>query len=361
MFRDRISYGSTDKNHGIELLRIVTMLFICILHVCNRGGVVSNISGTASPDKYRIAWFLEAVTICSVDVFGMTAGFVGYKKDIKIKRTAELWLELVFYTLTCTLLILIFAPDRMPENAWFKAAMPIMNGEYWYMTAYFGMILLSPILNAAVRNMSIRLLGAVIASALVFYSVIPTAADVSVFGLASGYSTLWLCVMYVTGGLIARIKKPRPAAALSAFALFVITSWLMKINGASGVLKYTSPATVAAAAALLTAFSQTDIKSEKLRAVIGFVSPSAIGVFLIHVHTFFWDILLKDAAVPFTDENAFVMGLLIIAAAVCIFTVCFAVDLLRRLIFRLLRIRPALCRLEELISEKLAPETDSAN
>ncbi len=355
----RAIYDIPGRNYGIELLRIVAMIFICVLHVCTRGGVTSHLSASADPDKYRLAWFFEAVTFCCVDIFGMIAGFVGYKKGLRLRRPLELWLELVFYTVLCTLVIYLSAPDKMVENAWFKSVMPVMNGEYWYMTAFFGVLILSPFLNAAVQKMDLKILGISLSLVMLFFSVLPTVMDASVFGLSSGYSTLWLCIMYVSGGFIARIKKPKPIFSAAAFVFFSVICWLLKINGLSSVLKYTSPVVVAAAASILMTFCEIDIKSSKARAVIGFISPSMIGIFILHVHTLIWDLLLKDAAVPFTEDSVFLMGAKILGVAAAIFIGCFAVDLVRRGLFYLLRVNPLLQRLERSVTEIFEKKTVS--
>ncbi len=342
----RAKYDIPGRNYGIELLRIVTMLFICILHICTRGGVASRVSATASPDNFRMVYFLEALTICCVDVFGMTAGFVSFKKGLRLRRPLELWLELVFYTVSCTAVMAIFMPDKMPENAWFKAFMPVMNGEYWYMTAFFGLLIISPLLNVAIQKTDLKTLGVILASIMLFYSVIPTFMDVSVFGLSGGYSVLWLSVMYVSGGFIARIKKPRPVFTAAAFVLLVLVAWLLRLKDVPGILKYTSPLIASAAAALLMTFCGIDPKSHKARAVIGFISPSMIGIFIIHVHYLIWDLYLKNAAVSFAEDNVFLMAAKIIGSALFIFVSCFLIDLVRRGIFYLLRVSPLLSKLE---------------
>lgn len=347
----RAIYDIPGRNYGIELLRIVAMLFICILHVCNTGGITSHVSASSSPDKYRTAWFFEALTYCAVNIFGMISGYVGYNKKPSVKRPLEIWLELVFYTLLCTLLISVFTPELLQENAWFKSAFPVLNGEYWYMTAFFGMIILSPLLNIAVQKADLKTLGATVGAIFVMFSVLPTAMKVSPFGLGSGYSALWLCVMYVFGGFIARIKKPHPLISLSGFVFSVVMTWLLDINGVSGVLKYTSPTVILSAASLLCTMCRLEIKKPAIRKLIGFIAPSTLGIYIIHVHTFFWDNFLKDAAVPFTKENAFIMGLLILAGAAGIFTFCFAVDLIRRGLFYLLRVKPLLQKLEQSVAE----------
>lgn len=353
MTENQKTAGRPERNYGIDLLRLVTMMFICILHVCNKGGLTSHISQEIQPDHYRVVWFLEALTFGSVDIFSMISGYVGHDKKFKLSRPLYIWLELVFYTLIGTFLMTKLCPELLGENPWLRAAMPVMKTEYWYMTAYFGMVILSPFLNAALQKMSTRALGLTLLGVFAFYSLLPAVMDVSVFGLSSGYSVIWLCVMYLAGGFLARIKNPpHPLASFSAFLAFTLVTWLLRIKGASQFLKYTSPTVVAAAAALTLAFAGMKIRTRAAKAVIGFAAPSALGIFIIHVHNIIWEFKLKDAAVPFVSDGAWLMTLKALGMAAAIFFFCFAVDVVRRGIFRILFVKKLLAKLDA-AAEKL--------
>ena len=349
-----------ERNYGIDLLRLVTMLFICILHVCNKGGIVSHLSQEVQPHHFRIAWFLEALTFGSVDIFSMISGYVGHKKRFKLSRPLYIWLELVFYMLVGAFLMTFLCPELMRENAWFRAVTPVLHSEYWYMTAYFGMVLLCPVLNAAAQNMSARSLGLTLLGIFVFCSVLSTVMDVSVFGLSSGYSTLWLCMMYLAGAFLEKIRKPCPLISFAAFLLFTAVTWLFMINGVNRIMSYTSPTVILAAASLTLTFAKLKIPGKAAKAVIGFAAPSALGIFIIHVHDVIWEFKLKDAAVPFVSDNASLMCAKILLTALIIFLGCFAVDVLRRGIFRLLHIKPLLGKLDSAADSLLNKMTDKA-
>ena len=351
--------ASPERNYGIDLLKIVAMMFICILHVCNFGGL--NMSAKAYPDNYRLVMFFKALTYGALDMYAIISGFVGYKKKFKLSRPALIWLELVFYTLTCTLLITIFTPDILPENAWFKSVMPVMNREYWYMTAYFGMVVLMPFLNAGIQKASMKTLSLVLSGVLVFYCILPTYMDVSVFNLGSGYSTIWLCVLYVAGGYLARLKKkPHPVITSAAFVITVLLTWFAKLNDVPGTFSYTSPTVVLAAVSLVLTFSQIRIKHKIPQKIIGFVVPSTLGIFIIHVHTFVWENYVKDCAKQYATGNVFLLALMIVAIAALIFVVCGAVDTARRGLFWLIRIKPLLQRADKLLEKLFAGKKETA-
>ena len=341
-----------ERSSGIDLLKIVAMMFICILHVCNFGGITSKITLETYPDNYRMVVFLKCLTYCAVDVYAMISGYLGYNKKFKLSRPVMIWLELVFYTLACTLLITIFTPDILPDNAWFKSALPVMNGEYWYMTAYFGMVVLMPLLNVIIQKTSLKTMSFVLLGVFVFYCTVPVIMDVSVFNLGSGYSTIWLCIMYLTGGYFARIKKPHPLITSGVFAASVLLTWILELHGIGQIRKYTSPTMVLAAAALVLLFSNIKINVKWIKNALSFVAQSTLGIYIIHVHLFFWENFLKNCAERYAQENVFFLTLMIFLLAAAIFLVCLAVDALRRGLFWLLHLKPLLQKVDKLL-EKL--------
>ncbi len=341
----------TDRNSGIDLLKIVAMMFICILHVCNFGGITQHISLQTYPDNHRMVIFLKCLTYCAVDIYAMISGYLGYNKKFKLSRPVMIWLELVFYTLTCTLLITLFSPDILPENAWFKSALPVMNGEYWYMTAYFGMVVLMPFLNVIIQKTSLKTMSFVLLGVFVFYCTVPAVMNVSVFNLGSGYSTIWLCIMYITGGYFARIRKPHPLITSAVFAASVILTWIIELNGYGDIRKYTSPTMVLAAASLLLTFSCIKINVKWIKNAVSFVAQSTLGIYIIHVHLFFWENFLKNCAEKYAKENVFFLLLMIILLASAIFLVCLAVDALRRGLFWLLHFKPLLQKVDKLLEK----------
>ena len=50
-----------ERNMGVELFRIVSMILVVMLHVLGHGGVYART--TLLSDNYKVAWFLEAFQI----------------------------------------------------------------------------------------------------------------------------------------------------------------------------------------------------------------------------------------------------------------------------------------------------------
>ena len=55
----------TDRNYGIDSLRIISMIMITMLHIIGHGGILD--SEKAFSAKYEIIWFIELLAYCSVN------------------------------------------------------------------------------------------------------------------------------------------------------------------------------------------------------------------------------------------------------------------------------------------------------
>lgn len=74
----------TDRNYGIDLLRIVSMAMIVVLHVLGHGKLLESVE--AGSPKYYVLWFMETMAYCSVNCYGLVSGYVGYGKRFKLSN-----------------------------------------------------------------------------------------------------------------------------------------------------------------------------------------------------------------------------------------------------------------------------------
>ena len=160
-------------------------------------------------------------------------------------------------------------------------------------------------------------------------------------------------VMYLVGGYFSKypviIKKPYKCivvffslALLNFIYKYLVELLTTKFFGVPShgdlFMSYTSPVAVGEAVCLLLYFSSLKVNNKKLVKVVGFVTPAIFSVYIIHVHPIvFWNIL-KDAFTWLTQYNVFVSFAVIIATALAIFIGCIALDYIRIVIFKLLKI-----------------------
>ncbi len=353
----------TKRNYGIDFLRMVSMFMVVMLHVLGQGGILDNATGI----NFRIAWLFEIASYCAVNSFALISGYVMWRSKTAVSKISELWMQVFFYGALITGIAFTLVPEAIGMNALTNVMFPFTRKNYWYISSYFGMYLLVPLLNSAIQNISKKTFEISLISVFIFFSIIPTVLQKNPYSLASGYSTIWLCLMYLTGAYFNKYGIAEKAKKTTGWILFsasVLVTWLSKfaIRYAAAripaikeydkhLINYTSPTIVLAGIGIFIACSKINFRkpAEKL---ISICSPAALGVYLIHVQHFVWTYLIKDFSADFARKPALIMVGLIFLSAIIIYIVCTAIDLLRIQLFRLLRIKK-LCNKIEAVTVKI--------
>ncbi len=352
----------SKRNFGIDLLRIVSMLMIVVLHMLGHGGALYE--PVQLSKRYIFFWFLEIACYSAVDCYALISGYVGCKSKFKYSNIGYIWLQTVFYSVTVAGVFLLLSKTDMQH---FKDSFtPVLNNGYWYFTAYFCMFFFIPAFNAVIDNLSDKQLKVLGLTMIGLFSVMPVIAERELFGTGSGYSALWLGILYVLGGIIRKtgfLQNVKTVYLFIAYFAFTVIVWLEKIliekhntvvpaEEAVRVpaLNYTTPLVLATAVVLLIGFSKLRVKKISAK-IIAFFAPLTFGVYLIHDNNLFREIVVKNSFVGIDSfvEQIFRIGI----AVVVIFLGCSLVDWVRSKLFELLRIRKMLAQLEEKIAGQL--------
>ncbi len=351
------------RNYGLDFLRMLSMFMVVMLHVLGQGGILGNAQGY----NYWIAYFFEIASYCAVNAFALISGYVMWKSKTSVSKIAQLWMQVFFYGALISGIFFIIKPETISFNILLNILFPFTRKNYWYISSYFGMYLLVPLLNAAIKNTSKKTMGISLFSCFVFFSIIPSFLQKNPYSLSSGYSTIWLSLMYLTGAFINKYRieeKTKKSTGWLLFAGSVFATWLSKIAIRYATLEifgsvrydntfvnYTSPTIVLAAIGIFIACSKTTF-SKFPQKLISICSPAALGVYLIHVQGFVWKHVIQGFSADFANKSTIVMVGLIFLSAIIIYTACTIIDLLRIQLFRLLRIKK-LCLWIETFAKKV--------
>lgn len=353
------------RNHGIDFLRILSMFMVVILHVCGRGGILA----AAEPNslKYWVAWLLEISCLCAVNSFALISGYVMYHSKPRASKALSLWLQTLFYTVLALLLFLIFKPEAIDMRSIVSAVFPVTRNHYWYITAYFGVLVLSPLLNVIIIHTEKRVFGAVLLVGFFVFSILPHFLLADPYILSGGFSMVWLALLYLVGGYISKHNisdKVKTNHAWLVVGLMILLTLLSKFvlesipkhilptkDLGNTFIDYTSPTIILIAAGLLIIYSKQNF-SNRITKLIGILAPASLGVYLIHVNRLVFDHLFTDAFAHFVNYNLIVMVLLILVSAVVIYAICTAIELIRIRLFKAIRI-DKLCTAAETRLENL--------
>lgn len=223
-----------QRNYGIDLLRIISMIMIVTLHVLGHGGVLKRVE--AFTIRGEIVWGLEIFCYAAVNIYALISGYVGYKSKQKYANIFILWLETVLYNLLFLTIGFVFAWER-PANIWkvFKCFFPILNVNYWYFSAYFCLFFFMPILQFVLKKAPRNLLKITILSLLFFLSVVPMIESIPAYYTYGGYSFFWLSLLYLIGGYIAEYN---PFEKISIAMSWLIYLFCVLLTMASRFLIY---------------------------------------------------------------------------------------------------------------------------
>ena len=337
---------------GIDLLRIVSMSMIAVLHTLCHGGILMNLAeGTFT---YHTMWLLEYAAFCAVNCFALISGFVGYDTRHRPQSIVMLWLQVVFYTVTISVAVLIFKPSLMSLKLIANAFFPVTRNQYWYFSAYFPLFFIMPLLDAAVRTVPQNILRR---SLLVIYGLFGFASFFGasdVYHLSSGYSLLWLAYLYVLGAYIRKYQSfsnVRTRVWLGLYAagvLLVEFSAVFASDHKHQIIGYVQPSIMLSGIALFFVFR--NLQCKKLSGVIRFLTPTAFAVYLIHTHPLIWNGVLANRFLFCTKYPLLLKILAVLGIAFGIYAVCTLIELLRIWLFQKLRIKEAVEKVFSLMS-----------
>lgn len=255
------------------------------------GKVVLNVG---NPFTFGIYNFLAFGGKVGVYIFVLITGYFMVNSKISIRKIAKLWLPIFFWSVLITL---CFEIGNHDFSAWktIRSAFPIFFSQYWFMTVYFFMYLLIPLMNVAIKNFSVKQkLWCVILGMII---MLPSHF---LYGSLVGGQLINFIVVYLIGALIKenRLLKRQWFTRLSCWLcwlsilLVVVTSFAFSFAGFS--LK--NMALLKAASFLTDGETQTFfclfiamgmfawVGSKKLEynKCINTIAATTFGVYLIH-------------------------------------------------------------------------------
>ena len=354
------------RNYGIDLLRIIAIGMILILHILGKDNVLA--SAEVFSANYKAAWLMEIGCYGAVNCYALVSGFVGIHGKPKASNIVMLWLQVFFYSVGGTVLFMILEPAMVSKVALFKSFFPVLTRQYWYFTAYFGLFLIIPLLNEAVRAISRKQLRNILILGLSFYSFIGIPFFNDPFQFNNGYSMFWLAILYVLG---AYFGKYNTLASVSKFKMLcvyagcVLITWGGKmlfvrydqqlpffVFNKNFLVSYMSPTVLVAAIALLGVFVYLEI-GEKAGKIISYIGSLAFGVYIIHEQPFISKYFIKGRFAYLSEGSALEMMVTVIFAMILIFTVCAFLDAARQWMFKMLRVKEAVVFMESKVLKYL--------
>ncbi|VTS21558.1 acyltransferase [Streptococcus pseudoporcinus] len=332
---------SRTHHYGLDLLRIISMFMIVVTHVLGKGGLRSEVNGQA--DSYFIVtWIIQVLVYGAVNCYALISGYVGSNSRYRYSKLANIWLQVFFYTFTITLL---FSLAGFPVTLlnWRQAFFPIVSGQYWYMSAYFGLLIFMPLINGGLKVLSDKQLRNLVILIAVVFSILPAMMNnrVAEFSLSKGFEMTWLVILYIVGAYLRRLDLKRFSIhkLLLIYAISMVVTYVMKFIVGDIWYWYVSPSLSLGAICLFIIFAKMSISERhKLHTFIVLVAPTTLGVYLAHLHPLLVKFVIRDFAEPFINAPIFIYPFLILGASVLIYIFAFFIEKSRIYLFKCLKV-----------------------
>lgn len=324
------------RQSGIELLRIVAIVMVLVCHANARVlGLPSRAEVFSVPAPSIARMLFGAMAVYGVNIFVMISGWFGI--HAKPKGLAKLLFEVLF------LLWGIYAVFLLTGNATFnmhdiKVCLALTD-EYWFVMAYVGLYIFSPVLNAFVEKASKRELQLLLVGFYVFQCYYCWASGT--LDYFSGYSITFFFGLYLT----ARYFRLYPVRILSRHGGFVYVASLAVVTTVSVValvlvgnwarmLRYDNPLVIVGAIGLLNAFSHLRFHSR----LVNSLATACFAVYIIHFDPLVFHYFAMAVKSIYNSTSGLVTVAAISMFLVAVFLACWLIDRVRlcasRFVFR---------------------------
>ncbi len=319
------------------------MFMIFFIHLLGEGGVITKLQYTGGIKYY----FVSAIVVafyCHVNCYGLISGYLGMRSDFKYSKLLLLWCQVIFYSFGGTVLLLLFGYRSESSDLWRNSLFPIFSGTYWYVTSYFGMMILMPIVGPILKKIETKELLKLSVVLFLTFSFFPTILSVNgkFLGINQGLSLIWLLNLYIFGALLYKLdfKKLSNKKLFTVYILSICFTVVFKgYLNRDYWLTYNSPTILFSAFSIFLIFIKLNIKKEFLKQILRILSPLTLGVYLIHYQPLIYELFLKDKLYFLAEKTFFSFVFSLVGVSVSCFIICLIIDYIRLRIFEKMHVK----------------------
>lgn len=329
---------------NIELLRIISMLMIIMLHLLSFGGMLKTYNTISA--KAIFIWLMESLSFVAVNCYVIISGYFLVDSNFKLKKLLNIWIEVLFYSLIIYFTLIFTNKIEFGYKALLKSFFPILLRNYWFVSVYAILYILSPFINKLIHSLTKKQYSYLVLIVFIFFSlwstIIPPADTINYGG---SYSISWFICLYLIAGYLKRFysdKKTRKsiclcvyfiASLLNVIAYFGIKKLNIQFVLPDFLYNYYSITVLIAAISLFILFKNLEIKNKFINKAINFFAPTTFAIYLMYENPNVRDILWEKF--HFVSNEPFAkMIFLIIIIPISLFVLLSLVDKLRLILFR---------------------------
>ena len=326
------------RNVGLDILRIISMIMIVFLHVLVKGRFVSNIYNI---ELYKIAYIFETLFIIAVNCYVLITGYFQEDSKFKIRKVINIWIKVVFYSISIYIIILLFGQKEFNIKDCIKSIFPILTNEYWFVNCYILLYILSPFLNKLIDQLNKKDFQKLLIILFVAFCLLTSILPLNyTFDKTKGYGIIWLIVLYFVGAYIKRFVKGNYknrynlcfyfVASIITYIAYLIIGYLCKVLNiediTSRLLNYNFITVFLASVFLFLYFKNLEIKNLKVINIVSKITPLTFAVYIMHEQVVLRDILYLDILNLDQFWNKPIQFVIIPITAITIFLICILIE-----------------------------------
>lgn len=307
-----------------------------------------------------ILWLVTYACMPAVNVYVLISGYFLVETEFKFRRFIGLIVQVLEYSLIVTVVMVATGMVSFSSLSFYDYLgflFPIGTEEYWFITAYLLMYILTPVLGAGAKALSEKKLKIAVWLMIGLVSVEKTIMPYYLPTDGKGYEVGWFVVIFLIAAYIRLYGltwlEGHVLRSWLVYAVSVLLSFVLGIGCGIAYTKtgietfghylditcdYNFILTLTAAIGLFYVFKNSNFKEEKKFADVGRILGSlTFGIYLLHEHPLIrynWPVWCKV-----NRERPLILILVnLIICLVVIFSIGAAVEWLRSYIHRTIRI-----------------------
>ncbi len=329
------------RNYKFDLLRIIAMLMIIVHHITiNDFGlqkVLNGVETTLSNNQIIVLIIMNALCIVGVNLFFLISGY--FKIKFSFKKVIDLILQVYIVYGIVTLIGIYTNHVEFNKAALINFLNPFE--QYWFLTAYVGLIVLSKVLNNGIEHIKYTEAKVFIVLSILLFSVYAFNFN-NGMSLNGGYSLLFAVILYLFGGIISKFDiKLKHGIGLIVYLLcaflnivFIYNLYskgpLTTVITAWNMYSYNNILVLIQSLGLFIYFNSINIniKNSLFIKIISFLSANTLMTYLLHSTC--WLTYYRHLPVELLlGKGCFKIGIVILPIyAIVIFIICSLIGLI---------------------------------
>lgn len=313
------------------------MVMIVALHVVGHGNAQNETEIVSI--NFIFINLLKSLSIVAVNCFILISGFYGIFSNFKFKKLITLYKQILFYSISIYGVFWVINKQTITGNSIISAFLPIITNNWWFITIYLVLYLISPFLNRLLKILTFKEYNRLlIILSIVFVGVSSVIFISNPIDNTGGYSLYNFIYMYIVGAYIRRFflkKKFNKKRCIFYYLLLSVLLCLINtiisifLGRVWGVYSYNFIFVILASISLFLFFKELEIKSN----IINTISTLTLGIYLIHDHPYIRENIYKFLNYSrYFNTNKFIFYTILMI--IIIFTTAAILELFRQYIFK---------------------------